>query len=61
MGWSRSSPKFIEARQSLPNDLRVVYDRLVEEYAFYTEIKYGQGYVAYAVLAELVRAGWRPH
>jgi len=61
MAWSRSSPKFIEARDSLPEELRPIYDRLVEEYAFYTTTKYGQGYVAYSVLAELVRAGWRPN
>ena len=56
----RKSAKFIEARNSLPEDLREVYDRLVDEYQFATIQRYGAGYVAYPVLAELVRSGWRP-
>jgi hypothetical protein len=31
-----------------------------EEYAFLTHTRYGRGYVAYDVLADLVLAGWRP-
>ena len=54
------SQKFQEARDSLPKELHKVYRQLVEEYAFHTETKYGRGYVAYAVLAELIRDGWRP-
>ena len=54
------SPKYLEARESLPANLRPIYDRLVEEYAFHTEVSYGRGYVAYKVLAALVREGWRP-
>jgi len=54
------SPKYLEARESLPEDLRPVYDRLVGEYSFHTEVSYGRGYVAYKVLAALVREGWRP-
>jgi hypothetical protein len=57
---SKASPKYLEARESLPDDLRPVYDRLVAEYSFQTEVLYGQGYVAYRVLAALVRDGWRP-
>ena len=54
------SPKYLEARESLPEDLRPIYDRLAEEYSFHTEVLYGRGYVAYKVLAALVREGWRP-
>ena len=54
------SPKYLEARESLPEELHAVYDQLVGEYSFLTEVKYGRGYVAYSVLAELVRRGWRP-
>ena len=54
------SEKYQAARESLPPDLHDVYRQLVEEYAFHTEVKYGRGYVAYEVLAELVRSGWRP-
>ena len=54
------SPKYLEARESLPEELRAIYDRLVLEYSFQTEVSYGRGYVAYRVLAALVRDGWRP-
>lgn len=56
----RKSEKFVEARNSLPEKQRGVYDRLVDEYHFATVQRYGTGYVAYPVLAELVRSGWRP-
>jgi hypothetical protein len=54
------SPKFLEARDSLPEQLRPIYDEMVTDYVWYTTKSFGRGYVAYAVLAELVRAGWRP-
>jgi hypothetical protein len=40
-------------------ELQPIYDLLVEEYAFFTFERYGSGYVAYSVLADLVEAGWR--
>ena len=54
------SEKYQAARDSLPEELRDVYHQLVAEYSFHTTVKYGRGYVAYEVLAELVRSGWRP-
>lgn len=54
------SPKFLEARAGLPEELRPIYDEMVADYSWYTTKQYGRGYVAYAVLAEMVRAGWRP-
>jgi len=54
------SEKYLAARESLPESLQPIFHQLVEEYAYHTHIKYGKGYVAYAVLAELVRDGWRP-
>ena len=54
------SPKFRTALERLPNELRDVFERLVKEYAYLTEVRYGRGYVAYEVLADLVLAGWRP-
>lgn len=56
----RGSPKYLEARATLPEELRPIYDRLVEEYAFHTTVKFGRGYVAFWVLAALVKDGWRP-
>ena len=55
-----SSSKFKEAEAMIPEKLRPVYKRLVEEYEFVTHSYYGRGYVAYRVLAELVLGGWRP-
>lgn len=37
-----------------------MFARIVNEYEFLTKLRYGRGYVAYEVLADLVLAGWRP-
>ena len=60
MEGKRNSPKFVEGRESLPEELRQTYDQLVEEYGFYALKHYGRNWVAYKVIAELVRDGWRP-
>jgi hypothetical protein len=54
------SPKYKEAEEALPEELRPFYRQLVQEYEFLTVSHYGRGYVAYKVIADLVRAGWRP-
>lgn len=54
------SEKYQKALGSLPEHLRPIFRQMVEEYAFQTHIKYGKGYVAYEVLAEMVRNGWAP-
>jgi hypothetical protein len=54
------SEKYREAEAKLPDELRGVYRQMVEQYEFLTHLKYGRGYVAYEVLAEMVLAGWRP-
>ncbi|HOD51977.1 MAG TPA: hypothetical protein PK384_05065 [Candidatus Latescibacteria bacterium] len=56
----KDSPKAKAAADRLPEDLREVYWRMVEEYAFLTHTRYGRGYVAYDILADMVLAGWRP-
>lgn len=56
----KRTPKFMEARDSLPEDLRPIYDQMVEEYRFQALVHYGREYVAYKVVAELIRFGWRP-
>ena len=54
------SQKYKDAEAHLPDELKPVFRRLVDEYAYLTQIHYGRGYVAYKVLADLVLAGWRP-
>ncbi len=58
MGFDQS-PKFQTAEKRLPDELRPAYAELVKQYSFLTQIRYGKGYVAYEVLADLVLAGWR--
>ena len=58
---NQDSPKYIEAKNSLPEELQPIYVQLVEEYAFHTTKHFGKGYVAYNVLADLVKDGWRLH
>lgn len=56
----RQSPKSVKARNTLPEELRPIYDQMVEEYSFYALKHYGRAWVAYMVIADLVRDGWRP-
>ena len=56
----KKSEKLTEARESLPEDLRPVFDQMVEEYSFHALVLYGQSWVAYKVIAALVKDGWRP-
>ena len=60
MSFNNKSEKYFSAKESLPKNLHSIYDQLVEEYIFHTEKHYGRGYVAYNVLADLVKDGWRP-
>lgn len=55
-----TSEKFKEAEATLPDELKPIFGRLVEEYEYLTHLEYGKGYVAYKVLANLILAGWRP-
>ena len=52
--------KHREARETLPDELKPVFDALVEEYKFFASVHYGSRLVSYIILADLVRAGWRP-
>jgi hypothetical protein len=49
-----------EARDSLPPELLSVFDDLVAEYQFFAMKHHGSPFVSYIVLADLIRAGWRP-
>jgi len=60
MSFINKSEKYLTAKETLPKDLHLIYDQLVEEYKFHTIKHYGKGYVAHIVLADLVRDGWKP-
>jgi hypothetical protein len=53
------SEKHERARNSLPEDLRAVFDELVTDYKFAATKRHGSPFVSYDVLAELLRLGWR--
>lgn len=58
-GVNKTGEKYLAAYNRLPDDLKPVFEQMVEEYAFETAKLYGAGYVAYEVMANLVLAGWR--
>ena len=53
------SPKQIEARDSLPDELKPIYDEFVSDYKYAATLRHGRPYVSYVVLADMIRAGWR--
>ena len=54
------SQKHTQARDSLPVELRPVFDEFVDDYRFSSTSHYGSPFISYAVLADMVRVGWRP-
>jgi hypothetical protein len=55
----KRSPRFVEARESLPERLREIYDQLVASYAYHSLRHHGREFVSYSIIADLVRDGWR--
>lgn len=53
------SPKYQNALASLPAELRPAYKQLVEEYRFHALVRFGRAWVAYDLLADLIRSGWK--
>jgi hypothetical protein len=51
--------KYFIARNSLPESLWPIYKDFVEQYKFHALARYRRAWVAYDVIADLVRAGWR--
>ena len=47
------------ARNSLPDDLKAVFDDFVADYRFAATVHHGSPFISYVVLAEMVKAGWR--
>jgi len=60
MNFNEKSDKYVKAREKLPKELRDIYTQMVDEYAYNALLLYGKNWVAYDVIGELVRAGWRP-
>ena len=50
----------LKARNSIPKELRPIFDRMVAEYKFQALLHHGRGYVSYKVIEALVKDGWRP-
>ena len=47
------------ARNSLPEELKPVFDDLVADYRFAATRRHGSPFVSYIVLSDMVKAGWR--
>jgi hypothetical protein len=60
INFNPKSQKYISAKNALPKNLHSIYEQLVDEYIFYTNKHYGNGYVSFQVLADLVKDGWKP-
>ena len=55
----KDSEKYIEARNSLSDDLKPIYEEFVADYRYAATLRHGRPYISYIVLADMVRAGWR--
>lgn len=59
MSDGKERPRFHEAREYLPEELRLVYDDMVAEHAFFSLKHHGRKFVSYKIIADLVKEGWR--
>ncbi len=55
----KPSEKQNEARESLPDELKPIYDNFVADYKYAATLRYGRPYISYIVLADMILAGWR--
>ena len=55
----KRSKKFLEAYQTLPSSCKTAFVQLVDDYQFAAHTGGGFPWVAYNIVAELVRVGWR--
>ncbi len=55
----KPSDKQTEAHNSLPDELKPVFDEFVADYRYAATMRYGKPYISYIVLADMIRAGWR--
>jgi len=56
----KRSEKYEQARSTLPEELRPVFDQFVDDYKFAGTVHHGSPFVSYIILSEMVKAGWRP-
>ena len=56
----KRSEKYETARLTLPEELWPVFEQFVDDYKFAGTIRHGSPFVSYIILAEMVKAGWRP-
>ena len=54
------SEKHELARNMLPTELRPIFDEFVQDYRFAGTVHHGAPFISYVILAEMVKAGWRP-
>jgi len=55
----KPSEKQIEARDSLPDELKPIFDDFVADYKYAATLRHGRPYISYIVLADMIRGGWR--
>ena len=55
----KRSIKQEQARDTLPDDLKPIFDQFVSDYKYAATMRHGAPYVSYMVLADMIRAGWR--
>ena len=55
----KRSEKQEEARKTLPEELKPIFDEFVSDYKYAASMRHGAPYVSYIVLADMVRGGWR--
>jgi len=52
-------PDHSKLRESLPDDLKPIFDDLVTDYKFLSTKHHGRAFVSYVILADLIKMGWR--
>jgi len=55
----KRSEKHEAARNTLPDELKSVFDDFVADYKFAGIKHHGSPFVSYIILAEMIKAGWR--
>jgi hypothetical protein len=54
----KRSEKELEARNSLPEELKPIFDDFVADYKYAAIVRHGKPYISYLVLGDMVKAGW---